>query len=178
MHIISDINDKGQKRFRICKYMILVIQVGVMIFLCSIKPAINEDEIWTFFISNRFVVKPDIKSVGILVEYNDSSYCIPINKADYEYPLVCHVLRGLAMYGIVTKSSAISLSLQNGNAISKKATPSSLREKAIICKISDESSSANPSVLTIDIKKHSLSWGKNMLFTSTINNTILSLVGK
>lgn len=128
--------------------------------------------------TRSFVVKPDSKSVAILVEYNDSSYCIPINKADYEYPLVCHVLRGLAMYGIVTKSSAISLSLQNGNAISKKATPSSLREKAIICKISDESSSANPSVLTIDIKKHSLSWGKNMLFTSTINNTILSLVGK
>lgn len=90
MHIISDINDKGQKRFRICKYMILVIQVGVMIFLCSIKPAINEDEIWTFFISNRFVVKPDmsidsLNSWSSIAAINDVMWISPGHLFDYSF---------------------------------------------------------------------------------------------
>ena len=74
----------------ICKYGILIVQVIVMIWLCSIKPAINEDEIWTYFISNRFSETQDI-TIESLNEWtsadviNEVMWTGPGHRFDYSF---------------------------------------------------------------------------------------------
>lgn len=47
-------------RNKLLKYIILAVHVCVLIWICALKPATNEDEIWTYYIANRIAVKPDL----------------------------------------------------------------------------------------------------------------------
>lgn len=84
--------DNKRKRILFYKYLVLAVQVFIMIWLCAIKPAVNEDEVWTYFISNNFVVNQHL-GVSALNNWSNISaidnimWIAPGHRFDYSFIL-------------------------------------------------------------------------------------------